>query len=137
MSTPSKRRVTVPAYLAQHAGKTGGTYVIVTKDQHWGRGDTLEEAIANARKAGARSFNVASVVLAWQPDSAWQEILAGQRAADPTGNDQIGYLEGGSRRDAASKPYVGNDGSVYHWGWQGETLVYLHRPSMVKPGSGR
>lgn len=88
--------------------KTGGTYVVSTRSQHWGRGDTLGEALQNARSAGAKSLRPENVVVFWQPDSAWQNVKS----------------EYGDKTEA-SKPYIGDDGSLCSWGGGVEIL---HRP---------
>lgn len=87
--------------------KQGGTYIVLTRSQHWGRGDTLADAVQNAADAGARSLLPKNVLIYWQPDTAWQNVKAEYPNSD------------------AAKPGVGSDGTLYHWGGHVECL---HRP---------
>lgn len=64
----------LPAWMEDVPVYLDGTYVVVTRDNCWGRGATLREAAANARKAGGRSFTKKNVAIVWQPNSAWQAI---------------------------------------------------------------
>lgn len=88
--------------------KTDGTYVVITRDQCWGRGGTLEEAVGNARKAGSRSMTADNTIVVWQPNSAWQEARTVHNNAE------------------AAEPFVGQDGSVRYWGGK---LEMLHKPN--------
>lgn len=100
----------VPTELQHHEGRTGGTYVVTTRCQRWGRGDTLDEAMRQARKAGARSLVGKNVVIAWQPDSAWQKVKA----------------EFGDKTQA-QKPYIDGNGAMCSWGAIG-SVERLHQP---------
>lgn len=64
----------IPKYLEQVPAREGGTYVVMTKCQHWGRGTTLLEALTQARKAGARKFSTGNLLVYWQADATWQAI---------------------------------------------------------------
>lgn len=101
----------VPAFLAEHDGRKEGTYVVSTRNGCWGRGDTLAEALRNAKNAGGRT-GPKDVMVAWQPDSAWQAIKA----------------EFGEKTEAA-KPYVDLIGRMCSWGNHIETL---YEPKDVK-----
>lgn len=88
--------------------KTDGTYVVITRDQCWGRGDTLEEAVGQARQAGSRSLKAKDTVVTWQPNSAWQEA------------------RNNHHNESADKPFVDNHGALLYWGGGMETL---HNPN--------
>lgn len=52
-------------------GLKDGTYLVMTRDQRWGNGITLAEALKHAKDAGARSLLAKNVIVLWQPDAAW------------------------------------------------------------------
>lgn len=118
----------LPTWAVAHEGRSNGTYLVVTQCGRWGRGKSLLEAMANAKKAGARGkFMPKTTLIIWQPDSAWQKILELQKKMDPAGNSNVGYRgHDGNRRDPADRPFVGSDGSIYSWGGD---IEYLHRPN--------
>lgn len=86
-------------HLAALEGRNGGTYVLMTRDNAWGRGETLGEAAQNARRSGARKLGPKDTLVAWQPAAAYGD----------------------------KPPAVNEYGQVCYYGEPG-SLVYLHRP---------
>lgn len=112
------KRSAIPAEFRKHAGRERGTYVVVTRNNAWGRGTTLEEAFANARAAGGKNLTPRNVAIAWQPDSAWESVV------------EIRKGEGKSHDDVG-RPFVnGYTGAVLGWGGE---IERLHSPDDPVP----
>lgn len=108
----AQRRSSIPAAFQCHEGRTDGTYVVVTRNNAWGRGTTLEEAFRNAREAGGRNLTARNVAIVWQADRVWQELRA-LRVAE------------GSKGEGIGRPTVDCvSGAVTSWG----PCETLHRP---------
>lgn len=91
--------------------KHEGTYVVITACGRWGRGDTLAQAVQEARSCGAKSLAKPNVAVFWQPNASWLD------ARTVHGNPD------------ADRPFIGSDGALYSWGGKVETL---HRPTQLE-----
>lgn len=78
--------MSMPKLFASLPVLTGGTYVVVVP-HYWGRGDTLREALAQCRRAGASKIaNARRILVAWQSDA---DAMKGATPGETIGDRRV------------------------------------------------